>query len=127
MKKALVYLSAIIFVSCSAIFMTSCNMAPYVKSVGYIDYTMYDNVFFVTESNSVSFEYKSLGSISVLVLSGYQGSQYIRASAQDGVTALVEEAMKRTGNGILALKISPYTDYTTKQSGYFVTGMAIKK
>lgn len=60
---------------------------------------------------------KSLGSISVLVLSGYQGSQYTRASAQDGVTALVEEAMK----------ISPYTDYTTKQSGYFVTGMAIKK
>lgn len=52
--------------------MTSCNMAPYVKSVGYIDYTMYDN-------------------------------------------------------GILALKISPYTDYTTKQSGYFATGMAIKK
>lgn len=102
-------------------------MTPYVKSVGYIDYTMYDNGFFITESNSVSFDYKSLGSISALVLSGYQGSEYVRASAQDGVTALVEEAMKKNGNGVIALKITPYTDFQTRQSGYFVSGMSIRK
>lgn len=107
--------------------LTSCNMMPYVKSVGYIDYSMYDNGFFITESNSVQFEYKPLGSISTLIISGYHGSQYIAASAQDGVTSLVEEAMKKKGNGIIALKISPYTDFQTKQNGYFVTGMCIKK
>lgn len=120
MKKSLVFLFLILL-------MSSCNMAPYIKSIGYIDYTMYDNGFFITESNSVSFEYKSLGSISVLILTGYENSKLVKATAQDAVTALVEKAMLKKANGVIALKISPYTDFTTKQNGFFVSGMAIKK
>lgn len=106
--------------------LTSCSV-PYIKAIGYIDYTMYDNGFFVTESNSVSFKYESLGSISALVLSGYQDGKYVRAYAQDGVTAIVEKAMGERANGVINLKFYPYTDFTTKQSGFFVTGMAIRK
>lgn len=43
----------------------------YTKSVGFVDYSVYQNKgIFLTESNSVNFEYDAIGSVTAVIYSG---------------------------------------------------------
>lgn len=89
-----------------------------------IDYKEYADVgFYITESNSVSFEYTPISSLVANVKSGYvnqissrinskvkittseQNSGYIMASAEVVLEELYQEAIKLGANGIINLKI----------------------
>jgi uncharacterized protein YbjQ (UPF0145 family) len=61
---------------------------------------------FISEANSVSFEYEPLGSVNSVVESGYRKRKYIRATAEDALYVLCKEAEKNGANGIINLKIT---------------------
>ncbi len=117
-----------------------------------IDYKEYSDLgFYVTESNSVNFNYTPISSIVASVKSGYlgdekpsnskvkvsksdRGSLFITATASIVLEELYQEAIKLGANGIINLKIEAKTesginDYgvTTDFPVYVATGMAIKK
>ncbi|WP_106832183.1 hypothetical protein [Parabacteroides pacaensis] len=145
MKKILL-LPAITF----CIFFTSCMpTAKFSTSSSFVDYTKYTTKgFFISEANSVSFEYDAIGSISTLVLSGTENKQnkknnnaknvsygdglltthkIIYATQQDVVDGLYNEAVKQGANGIINLKIEPYFNTLTKREGLQGSAMAIKR
>ena len=123
----------------------------YSTNVGYIDYSQFANEgIFLTESNSVNFEYTSIGSVSVAVLSGnvdkqrpnkynYKDlygkeqdekySEWVTASPEQAIKLAVEKAKEQGGNGIINIKVEPYTDISDKvaRSGFLLSGMVIKK
>ncbi len=111
----------------------SCSMGrQYTENAYVIDYTKYRGIF-ITEANSVSFEYEPVGSIVASIGSGYDRRKYITASADDALYVLCEEARKHRANGIINLKIT-YEWEIVKNSygqsktltGVVATGMAIK-
>lgn len=133
--------------------LTSC--APkmqYVASSTYINYQTYvEQGMFITESNSVSFEYTPLGSVSAIVFPGYvkatrpsqykyedlNGNQQLTedynkwqpADVSDAITLAVDKAKQQGGNGIINFKVQPTseTDGKTVRYGYLVTGMVIHR
>jgi uncharacterized protein YbjQ (UPF0145 family) len=125
MKKTLI-LFAITFLlgGCSVI-------KTYKEDVSIISYSDYKG-FFISESNSVSFEYEPIGSVVASVSSGYDDTEYITASPGDLLYIMCDEAKKKKANGIINLKISyefEYNQYTNQYSIKSVngTGMAIKR
>lgn len=135
--------------------LTSC--APkilYTESVGFVDYSSYlkDGIF-LTESNSVSFDYDAMGSVTVVVYSGdvsvkdgdkitkaddiYGTDKYVKskmvwraASPEGALDAAVAKAVEKGGDGLINIKISPTTEignYKAPRSGFLVTGMAIRR
>lgn len=113
-----------------------------------IDYSRYTSQgFFITESNSVSFDYKPIGSV-VTVVKGTKkketGKQNDGDSIQKRKKSFFEEPRaeyysvyeaidefvrksKNTGaNGTINFKVS-YTNDKEFGNGYVITGMAIKK
>ena len=60
---------------------SSCSIIPktlYVGSVSIVDYTPYsDKGFFITESNSVSFEYTPVSSVMAVFRSGYASTEVV--------------------------------------------------
>ena len=152
MKKIVFILSVILLMGCSTI-----GKFPYVQESSIIDYSQYEKKgFFITEANSVSFEYEAVGSVSAKVESGFEimGSNKVRAVGDDiyqkqmetktkvaygefvsatptqALELLYQRAVESRANGIINLKISPITQYTQAYgnviTGYFATGMAIK-
>ena len=155
MKKTVLLMLALLplLFSCSTI-----EKFPYVQEASIIDYSQYeDKDFFITEANSVSFEYEAVGSVSAKVESGFEviGGKKVRAIGDDiyqkqmatktkvsygdfvaatpgqALELLYQKAVEHHANGIINLKISPITQYTQAYgnviTGYFATGMAIKR
>lgn len=145
MKKNLCML-VVILVLCF-----SCQTYPYIQRVDYLDYSFFkERGFFITETNTVSFPYESLGSISIVVRSGkvfkindyderesykpiYQRKgKYREATIEDAYQLLYNSAIEKGANGLLRFKIDYITlgtDFEKNQPaiGYIITGMAIKK
>jgi uncharacterized protein YbjQ (UPF0145 family) len=129
---------------------SSCILSKYEMNVNVVDYSKIcnGNNFFMTESNSVSFEYKALGSISVNCVSGQvlteQEQQerewgtfggptgtYKTASIEDAYKEIVRVAKEHGANGVINLQSRYVGEYSTKYSNYpsrwIVTGMMIIK
>lgn len=128
-------------------FFTGCMpTAKFGVTSNFVDYTKYTvKGFFISEANSVSFEYDAIGSISTLVLSGNQGCKnentkfkgglvgdatnrdYVSATPQDVIEGLYNEAVKQGANGIINVRIEPYFNTLTKREGLQGSAMAIKR
>lgn len=153
MKKTLVFL----FLCCLCSCVTTYKW-PYIQESSIIDYSVYAKKgFFITESNSVNFDYSAIGSISAKVESGYEVlnmdavkvtgddiysrqpetkinvkyGKYIKATPEAAINELFNQAIQSKANGIIGLTIKPITttsqQYGNVVTGYFVTGMAIRK
>lgn len=128
MKKVLLFfvLSAIV---------SGCSILPkhaYQRNAVVLDYSEYTNKgFFLTEANSVSFDYKALGSVSAKVQSGFEivgesvrkamlddvygeasnskktkyGS-YKQAYSDDALKVLCDKAAEIKANGLINIKVS---------------------
>jgi len=121
----------------------SCATSKYQVITSVLDYsTVSENKdFFITESNSVSFNYKAIGSITVECISGnhgttiidnsYETSNYKFASVEDAYKELVKTFISKGANGVINLQsryISAYsTKYTFYDSRWIVSGMMIIK
>ncbi len=150
MKKIIIIISVLILTSCSV------AKYPYKRYSSAIDFKeIIGSDFFLTESNSVNFNYDALGSVSAVIESGYEvidksNSQtlndyssleeyerrfgkYIQAKPEDAILELILAARKLRANGIINLKIiytpPAYGNYgiLISPSSYVVSGMAINK
>lgn len=146
--KKLHFLIATAFV----VVLTSCSpKVLYQTNVGYIDYSEYAKEgMFLTESNSVSFDYTPLGSVSATVFSGNvertrpdrfnyvdangvrqdeKYSQWKEATPEDAIEVAVVKAKEQGGDGIINIKIEPFSTVTDKatRTGLIVSGMVIKR
>lgn len=132
---------------------SSCAKSYYGIYTGFVDYTPYsDKGFFLTESNSVSFEYTPIGSVVVNVCSGYANVEVVQPDAQhsvkkdrtqikveekwkkadmsDVVGYAVQIAKEKGGNGIINIKSEPeFVVISGKRyiSGYVLRGMIIRR
>ncbi|WP_437921504.1 hypothetical protein [Sphingobacterium sp. LRF_L2] len=124
----------------------------FASSVDYRPYTQ--KGFFITESNSVNFDYKPVSSVVAVVKSGYSESKdasvetikpkklptqqtlimkdFVEASSQVALDKLYEKAQELGANGIINLKISSFTETGRNNQGqpmvlvgYSASGMAI--
>lgn len=145
MKKLTLLMSAFVMLAVG-----SCN-TPKSHVTYYIDYQKAGNgKVFITESNSVSFEYMPLGTILVEETPGFvevtvpttekerqddplYGSgastktvkKYSNATAQSALNYAAEEALTLGGDGIINLRLSSY--YVGKERIVQVSGMVIKR
>ena len=125
----------------AALMMSSCvTPIKFQQNAGFIDYSMFPGMF-LTESNSVSFDYQPIGSLYAEETSGeYQvvkkkvgnneiygdayavvDGKYRHANPQSALTFAAEKAKEMGGNGIINLRIEKI------EGGYCVTGMVIKR
>ena len=149
MNKKLTLTLLISLIMCA---FTSC--APkitYFENVRLVDFSKYtEQGIFLTESNSVSFDYEPVGSINVMILSGYEKKikssktvendiygdelyeirktaqgDFIFATPQAAIAKAVEQLEAMNANGIINLNIRYI--HSTYQPGYELTGMAIRR
>ncbi|MDD3194404.1 MAG: hypothetical protein PHU68_01210 [Paludibacter sp.] len=147
MKKVIYGLIVIVFWSC-----TSTNKISYQLNSLYVDYNEYhEKGFFVSESNSVSFDYQSIGSIIVQSREGFEivgstlsagfnkyGSvseievpkygKYKNASLKEAFDELYKIALEKGANGVINFK-SEYRAYNPEYNNleiWVLTGMLIK-
>lgn len=144
MKNSLFYLMLLLLAS-------SCVSLPSPKSIVYtIDYsTLTNKGIFVTESNSVSFEYKPIASVILEETGGYVSSKsqyyddmhgsYVTASSskkryqnpsmKSALEHLSEKLIDMGATGIINLEINAHVVYINKRpvDKVIITGMAIKK
>ena len=134
-----------------ALAFSSCR-TPFLSTSASIDYSKYSNKdFFITESNSVSFNYTPIASVINTQSSGYEHlvkngevqyknsyngvktprttKKFVYATIEDTLDDLYNNAIKMGANGIINLKIvSEYANSKTPiLIGYSASGMAIKK
>ncbi len=143
MILAVMAITAISFTGCGTI------KVPYRVLSHAVDYgRYYDENFFISESNSVSFEYEPAGTILVSIQPGYEvlgerngytqyGKDRKLVSEYDVLDQVKQECEQIGANGIINLKISygnmatslSQWDGTTTESAttITVTGMAIKR
>ena len=136
------------YILLSVLLFTSCSMYKSINETVVIDYSRYTSQdFFITESNSVSFDYKPIGSV-VTVVKGTKkketGKQNDGDSVQkrkksffeepraeyysvyEAIDEFVRKSKNAGANGTLNFKVS-YTNDKEFGNGYVITGMAIKK
>ena len=135
---------------------TSCTTykIPYRRYSAAIDFSAYaQKGFFITESNSVSFPYEPVGSISAVVSSGYEilnsenlkstddvyGSykkikygKMIDASVNDALDELYNSAIRLGADGIINFRSEYVPSLYNKAvlitpDSYIVSGMAIRR
>lgn len=150
MKYKLLFLITIV----PTVLFSSC--APkvlYTSNVGFVDYSSYQNEgIFLSESNSVNFEYDAIGSVTAVVFSGeavLSQTQHVdkdemygeyttvknkmgwkTARPEDALNEAVTQVKSRGGNGLINIKITPTTEMTASKvvrSGFLVSGMVIKR
>jgi len=146
MKKTLIYALIIVLFSACA------TLRPDPLSIiSVVDYSpLTDRGIFVTESNSVSFEYKAIGSVIVEESGGWiardgkrspssKEDYYIGSSKKIYQSPKFESTFKKLSeklesigaNGIINLKISSTSELNRAYNVYVekitITGMAIKK
>ena len=135
----------LLITSIATLVCVSCVSIPYEKNLMYIDYASISKTYdlFLTEANSVNFEYEPIGSVEVTELSGVVTSDYIvehaddiygnsmkkghkvHASPESAVSSAAKLAKEKGGNGIINLKIQ-YV-FINNKSGYSISGMVIKR
>ena len=147
-----------LFTILSILFLASCSAPKIIHStfVGYVDYSEYaEKGFFITESNSVSFEYVAIGSVYAEMNSGHKvlgykeeivtsfGDNYkvtettigdwIDVTVNDAIEALYGKVIGEGGDGIIGLKTGSIPAEYDK-SGKIISprkiwasGMAIKR
>lgn len=135
MKKILALYAAAALMMCSCVTPTK-----FQQNAGFIDYSMFPGMF-LTESNSVSFDYQPVGSLFTEEISGeYQvvkkkvgnndiygdeyavvDGKYRHANPQSALAFAADKAKEMGGNGIINLHIEKI------DGGYCVTGMVIKR
>lgn len=120
MKKifSLLLFATLIFSSC----------APKIHMSSYsIDLSRYNSSgFFITESNSVSFDY------SPICLMGTQGGgkQYVnrkltKLSLDDVFDKFVDDCKSKGANAVINIKISQ--NYGANENSFYISGMAVKR
>ena len=144
MKRILLFLLLLVILS-------SCTVVKYAEYADILDYSKYSNDnFFITESNSVSFEYKPIGSVSIEVISGfeknkekrppriihgdiynpewgnYKDSNYKKANCSHALSRIVDESKKQGANGIINLKFTYRRNENGSITSVYASGMAIK-
>lgn len=136
--------------------LTSCVATfPYSQHTTIINFSIFTEAgIFVTESNSVSFDYQPLGSIKSVVSSGYTVKNrkvtkdiddvytdhdkvkmdgYIEATLDDTIYEFIDSAKELNANGIINLKVDVIPPVYDKSGSiisplsYVVSGMAIKR
>ena len=145
MKKILFFIFTVcVLSSCVSV---PDSRSPYLRYHGVIDYSKYmSKGFFITEANSVSFDYEPIGSIAAGVESGWEilnhttktttsdddvyGSstktkvkygEYIRAELDDAIEELYQACKELGADGVINFSIS------SSLGEYVVSGMAIKR
>ncbi len=135
MKKIIV-LSVVSFV----LLFSSCTVKKYSISSNLLDYSEFtSNNFFITESNSVSFDYESIGSISVYCESGHYRDPRVtgivegpgkwrKAIPKDLLNEAYNKALSKNADGLINMKITyiPQVKNVPFDS-YLLTGMLIKR
>jgi hypothetical protein len=84
---------------------------------------------FITESNSVNFDYRPVGIVTAVVVDGYDGLEYIEGSVEDAIRVLHDAAKKSRADGVINLKIEfGKTGGKSGRSSKMITasGMAIR-
>lgn len=145
--------SIISFAILAALSLSGCRIYSPQYSVESImvDYEYYNNNdFYLTEANSVSFNYSPIGSINATSSSGYMTNEkllqefneiygqsgkkikkndWVGASVYEALDAAVNKAKAQGANAIINLKISQSYRYENKMKvlEFVVTGMAIRK
>lgn len=128
MKKLL---SPFLFV---AIILSSCGTLPKPQSnVGTIDYTpLIKEGIYITESNSVNFDYTAVGSVIATEKGGWVNETVKRPYVEDAFKNIIKELKRIGANGIINLSITSSVelseDILSKAyvSVITVKGMAIK-
>ena len=113
----------ILTISFCILLLQSCTC--YVSYISVIEYSkLYDmKDFFVTESNSVSFDYKPLGTITSVTISGFEKGNFRMSKLTDTYRELFKSAIMQGANGI----INVHSTYDYKNSMCVVSGMMILK
>lgn len=114
--------------------LSSCASLPEPESrVGVIDYTpLIKAGIFVTESNSVNFDYTAVGSIVATEKGGWINGRAKRPETQDALKSITKELERMGANGIINLNIISSVEMSddlmskTFVSVITVKGMAIK-
>lgn len=139
------------------IILSSCAIKyPYKRYSTVVDFEKYTSQgFFITESNSVNFNYMPVGSLSSVVESGYEligdlvtdrsddlyhnssssnkYGDYINAAIDDAIEELFLSAKELGADGIINLKTEYISGIYSKYGSvvrppmYIATGMAIKR
>lgn len=119
-KYLLLFLLAPIFVSCYM------PIKSY-KNTIVIDYAYYmQNGFFITESNSVSFEYKPIGSVMTTVKGEKRTDRGRQSySVYDAMDEFANQCYSLGANGVIGFRIH-YSYDKEYGLGYEITGMAIQ-
>lgn len=138
MKKTLAFLTLIIIA-------TSCiTTSKYTVYTGMVDFKKYnDKGFFITQSNSVSFNYEPIGYIATIVYSGMDENKHSTqkktslagpnmgkfhtASNEDAFNELYEKCLEEGANGIINVDFSTAKDQQGNIVSVQVSGMAIKR
>lgn len=114
--------------------LVSCGSLPEPESrIGVIDYTpLIKAGIFVTESNSVNFDYTAVGSIVATEKGGWVNGRPKRPATEDALKNIIKELERMGANGIINLNIIPSVEMSDDlMSKVFVSvitvkGMAIK-
>ncbi len=138
------------FAAIACLTFAGCTFVPYFSSVTSVDYSRYNNEnFYITEANSVSFAYDPVGSVEVVMRSGYKGvynetsrtTTYSKeptlVSVYDVIDGVKKECENLGADGVINFKLSfdrVATQYSVwngaeLETGMMVTatGMAIKR
>lgn len=136
-----------------AVLLASCSPQKFVSNTYYFDYTPYtSDGFFLTQLESVPFDYQALGSMEVVETSGNDkefkqvkesknfddaiyningssvgGKNWRWADEGSALSSLVKNAKTIGGDGIVALKFNNYIDEKSKAAKVSVSGMVIKR
>ena len=139
MKKVLL----LIFAITALVLASGCSTVTpkYIERVYSLDYSEYsESGFFITESNSVNFEYTPIATVVVTIYEGeggewkyYKGKMYhsggVAAMPADALEKAVSHTKQLGGNALINLKLTPSTINIVgiEQSGIILSGMAIKR
>lgn len=136
---------------------TSCTSVKFGHTTSYLDYSRFsDQGFFVTEANTVPFDYTPVGSMSVTEYSGMDDSKEFRqtrenlkegkkfddgiydsktpknkskwhtANVNSALDAIVERARIAGGNGLMDMQITPVFNKNGTVAAITVSGMIIR-
>lgn len=137
-KTVLIFLTLITLVGCT-------TSLKFEQNAGYINYAAFPGIF-ISESNSVSFDYQPLGSLYAEEISGQHqvvkkklgtneiyGDEYAvmegsyrHADPQSALAYAVKKVNEMGGDGIINLKIQSSKSDDNRRM-YYVTGMVIKR
>lgn len=135
----------VVLIALTLVALGSCTPLVFEQNAGYIDYSAFPGIF-ISESNSVSFEYQPIGSLYAEEISGqYQvvkkkvgtneiygdeyavvDGKYRHADPQSALAFAVQKVKQMGGDGIINLKINSAKS-EDKRRMYYVTGMVIKR